>query len=190
VVEAVPAPDHAQSSPFDLLSRDDLRAAFSLSDSPKAQRFLACLSSPKYKHWNVATIARRCGVSIGEVFTLWRNGQFLVAMFAMLKAVPEIAGRMAEDAAGRTLVCPGCRGMGTIKGREDLACPQCRGTGAVNVPDSEARKLLFEIVGFTGKNLVRLDHGAPNNMGCLESILDGLERIERDPSIEAEFEKT
>lgn len=147
---------------YSRIPKDDLAQVLYHSADPKAIQLLEMLYDPGNSRLSFATLCAKVGLSLTEVLSLFRQFKIDEAMFRMLYHVPAVIEDVSVDAKSTQEVCPRCDGFKRLQvATEDdegnvtvseRDCPKCKGLGEIRKPgDKDARALVFETAGLTGK---------------------------------------
>lgn len=114
----------------------------------KFRMMAAMMLDPAYARMRLATIARKCRISLAELQQVYTDGMRHIGMLQMATALPQVMADVAEDALSKTQVCPRCDGLAATD--SDVDCPICEGKGQIRVAgDKHARDLVFEAMKLT-----------------------------------------
>lgn len=140
-------------------AEEDLKLAISTCDKPRFQLLRERLRGRKTT-WNMAELFKDCGITLKDLMEVYTAFKGVQAKAKIAHHMPDVAETTARDAISQQDLCPRCNGakqvditdsVGNIVNRKD--CPRCKGTGEITIPGIEsARKLVFETMGFTGRN--------------------------------------
>lgn len=134
-------------------------AAAGTSDE-KAEMLMMMLMDPAFKRSSLPMLAKQCGLSYAAVLKIITNHRIDQGILKMSAHAPQVLEDIAIDAKSRLVPCPACKGVGTIVKAKDKeggpidveTCWSCEGEGKLRkVGDADARKLLMETMGLTGK---------------------------------------
>ena len=140
-----------------LVPRSELASALS---SQSDQRFILLvqrLLDPDYSKHKLSTLCRSLDLNIRDMVEGFRDAKILEGWLRASLHLPDVMEDVAIDAKSRQVVCARCEGSGKIfRGKGDDAeqvnCPECSGDGQVRKSgDKDARNLMFESIGLTGK---------------------------------------
>ena len=143
---------------YDSTPLPKLKKAIELTDNPKLRMLYAALNNPALYNSSFADLCRRCKVTIVDLVGAWRHFHIAEGMANAIHHVPQVMEDVAVDALTRVIKCPDCEGDGKVantspKRMPDYICRTCHGDGIVRIKgDDNARKLLFETMGLTGKD--------------------------------------
>lgn len=172
-----------------------LKEALAASSQPKAHQLLADMLDPRFRKWNVSQLARKAGIDPPQLLEMWRSYSISRGISLLTQSAEHVAHDIAADARSKPACCPRCDGWGTIERTvttgegeskvtetESRRCPQCKGSGSVlESGDPASRKLMFEVLGYTGKSQPMIQTNIQVN--TIESALDGLEQAEKSAGI-------
>lgn len=141
------------------IKRDDLVEALShhTHDNQRVESLVARLLDPEYANVSLGTLCQRSGLSLHQLMDFFRKTKLDEGLIRAFKHVPDMLEDTARDALRTEESCWKCQGDGEIvaDGDEEVVkspCPECKGKGSIVVPgNTDARKLMFETVGLTGK---------------------------------------
>jgi hypothetical protein len=169
----------------------ELVNALAYSDLPRALALAGALEngSPE-KPSQLISLARKYGFTVRGLRDLWSDYKMAQAEAVVRGHLPEIARDIVEDAKSTHVSCPRCDAIGQIKVPEEFrgpegaaiqVCPQCHGRGTVRKPgDTEARRLLSEAVGLSGRTKAAVSiNNNVNTFKGVESVLDEIERMKK-----------
>lgn len=147
--------------------------ALAASNDARFRNFLQVVQMPGLRRQSLATLAKRCDISLPQFAEFWQKAQHQRALAVAQNGITDhIVPDMIEDARSSVVTCDRCDGFGwvdaadnlpkntpglsTIKGgkepRHIRTCPLCKGKGTVlKTGDSDSRKLLLEMTGLTNK---------------------------------------
>ncbi len=136
--------------------RDEVVEALShhMEANPRVNQLVQMLLDPTYVNHAMGTLCSKVGLSLHEVMDYFRKTHMDVGLMRLYKHVPDVLEDVAEDAKRSIKTCWKCFGDGKVpKNKEESAeCPECGGKGKLMVKgDDNARKLVFEAAGLTGK---------------------------------------
>jgi len=170
---------------------EELYGSLAASSDPRCQTLMALMSDVRFREDSLPVLARRAALSYAEVLriiTSHRLGQGLLAMSTHVPAVLEDAG---IDAKAKLVPCRQCQGSGklaaeTIKAEDgeitvgvEAACWVCEGAGKLRKPgDTDARKIVFETMGLTGKgSAVNVNVATTVQMPSVEDDMTAAQKI-------------
>lgn len=179
-----------------------LRHALALSRDPRFVEFLRRLSAPRYSRWRLETIAKSCEISLPQFAEFWKSAQQMRALAIAQDGAVEVMDDLVEDAKRQRGICDRCDGYGFVKVEADdpfreidesrpdamptRECPKCLGKGMLlKEGSSEARKLLFETAGLSGKRAPMVQINQSFGGASIESAVDRLNRINFDVDADA-----
>ncbi len=143
----------------------------SLETSPNEKMVLLrnAMCDPDFRRYGVAQLCHHVGVSISDLYEVWRSYQHSVGLIRALGHVPDILDDIAVDARSKDRPCPACRGTGVT---EEGECLTCEGNKRVRISgDIDSRKLILEATGITGKGR-GLNINISNTIGKTDSMED------------------
>lgn len=197
-----------------------LEDALALSTEKRWTELLRVMHHPITRNWSMTRIAKRCGLTLGDLTKFWRDSRMQQAMLITSDALPGVMQNIADDASNRKHACPRCDGYGTLlndragnsnypqalddspqtpvfegavgtslNSEQPLRpCPECRGTGEVTARgDNDARKLLLEVGGVTGKKAPVIMNQHNHFPGSVENFVDKWDKDDGGV-MDAEFE--
>jgi hypothetical protein len=143
--------------------RDAVRQALSLVQKNKHAEILhAYLADPRNNRLELAELCRRAGISVPQLWGMFRDGAFTKAQIAALAKVcdglPAVAADVMRRAIEHQVRCPECHGEGRVsgptaalyvkRGAKVPKCHVCHGTGSVpQAPELKTQELALEIGG-------------------------------------------
>lgn len=145
------------------LSRDETIAALSqhTEGNKRVEALVARLLDPEYRDVALGTLCERVGLSLHQLMDFYRKTKMDEGVMRVHKHVPDILEDTAKDALRSEESCWKCQGEGELLTASDdeddeeqtkSPCPECKGKGSIVVPgNTDARKLIFETIGLTGK---------------------------------------
>lgn len=170
----VPAASHGRfDEPYnsylgELKPRDNTEFQFACASSTdiRFRMFLEHLSEPRYRRYSLATIAKKCDISLPQFHEFWQSAQKNIALARAQGALPALYSDLIEDAKTRSVPCVRCDGFGFIPdGSSESSnleqtnvpagvpgkirtCPQCKGVGTQREPGNQhARDKILETTG-------------------------------------------
>lgn len=158
--------DELNSEFLERLDLAELKTALALSDNSKARQLMLYLLDPRYRRNSIAYLVRKAGMDALQVMDVWRGAAHTRGLLEIWKGLPAVAKDVVLDARSYMDCCNRCDGFGQIyteinstnEQKEPIVqtlskeCPKCAGTGQVRKPgNSDARKLIFDTVGWSGK---------------------------------------
>lgn len=179
------------------LSREDTVAvlAHHTEGNPRVEALVARLLDPEYKDVALGTLCERVGLSIHQLMDFYRKTKMDEGVMRVHKHVPDILEDTAKDALRTEESCWKCQGEKEIKDGEGKKspCPECKGKGTIIVKgDTDARKLIFETVGLTGKKgpliaqQFNLGGGADTQEDVMKNVHRLMERKDDGTVVDAE----
>lgn len=163
---------------------NQVRRALALSTDVRFKEFLSRLSAPKYKGRSLATIAKSCDIQLPEFAQWWQSAQKMRLLARAQEGLAEVTEGIIAEARSKLEVCGRCDGYGwqyadenipeshtpqplaNMGGRRIKTCQQCRGEGKVlSNGSNEARKLLMDMTGLSGKKGVSVTVNTNNTFG-------------------------
>lgn len=152
---------------------------------PKVSKFLKLIGQVEDK--SMSWCAAACGLNSTDLARIWRDGTLAQAFFRIVKRMPDLAEKVADDAMGKRKACPRCDGFGRIDvpqsmreffdEEETTICPNCEGKKTIpTVGSAPDKQLIFEKVGWSktkgGVNVsVNMsDHSIDATMGEMDGI--------------------
>jgi hypothetical protein len=179
-----------------------VRLALAQTTDTRFHHFLERLYLPHYRRYNLAGIAKTCGIGLAEFGEFWQKAQNVRAIAIVQDGIVEIAPDMVSDAHSRKVYCDRCDGTGwvfvdgVVPGmefeqmgeRKVRMCPACKGDKSISKPgDTDSRRMLLEMAGHTGKRGGVTVQIAQNFGGAgIESAVQKLAPI----SFDVEFEES
>jgi hypothetical protein len=153
-----------------LIGDDGLKEALSASDDPRAEALLGMFSDKAFAGHSLSAMRIRAGLSVADIVELFRNQKVMEATIGLAARAPQLLSDLADDAMSKDQPCRTCRGFGSILAPDSeqgtLPCPPCSGRGTVRVPgDTDARKIVFEVLGMAGKKGPMVQVNTQNNFG-------------------------
>ena len=138
---------------FDILPRAEIVDFLRKTEANNALLLADMLEDPAYLDRLPTTLMSQAEISLSSLADLYEKSQGMEGRMKMLKHVPEIFEDVAIDAKSSVVPCPYCdAGITHDKDGNERTCAQCYGEGALRrTGDSDARKTVFETLGFTGK---------------------------------------
>lgn len=146
------------------IKRDELASALShhTEDNKSVSALVDRLLDPEYANVSLGTLCQRSGLSLHQLMDFFRKTKLDEGLIRAFKHVPDMLEDTAKDALRTEESCWKCQGDGEIpvvgddeddEGEESKSpCPECKGKGSIVVPgNTDARKLMFETAGLTGK---------------------------------------
>lgn len=165
------------------IKRDEIAAVLShhTHDNPRVQALMERLLDPEYKDVAIGTLCANVGLSLHQVVDFFRKTKMDEGLIRAYKHVPDMLEDTAKDALRTEESCWKCQGEKEIEkdGVKSL-CPECKGKGAIVVPgNTDARKLMFETVGLTGKRgpLVAQQFNFGPGTDSQEDVLKNVHRL-------------
>lgn len=136
--------------------RDEVVEALShhMEANSRVKQLVGMLLDPNYVNHAMGTLCSKVGLSLHDVMDFFRKTRLDEGLMRMYKHVPDVLEDTAKDAKRSIKTCWKCFGEGTVpKNKDESAeCPECAGKGKLMVKgDTDARKLVFETAGLTGK---------------------------------------
>lgn len=181
-------PYNTYLSELDPKHNENVQYALAAATDGRFREFLRLLSEPQCRHYALATIAKKCDISLPEWGDFWRKAQTQRALAIATNAIPALTIDMTIDAQSRTVVCERCDGLGEVEHGEGKfrPCPNCEGKGTTRkVGDMHSREKLLEMSGLINKKgsaavVINQNFGG---MG-VDSASDRLSRITFDVTAE------
>jgi hypothetical protein len=175
--------DQPMKSFFESIPPATFEEVVCVSDEPK---FLDSTRRSKirlYQTTSRMTLCRNFGISLRDLLNVWFSYMRDLGRLAIFTRLPEIAQQTAEDALSREVACGCCDGMGKVMNDEgQQSCPMCQGAGKIQMPaDKDARRLVLEIAGLTGRNKVSVVAIQQNCGVNLEDNVREIEKILMEP---------
>ena len=179
-----------------------IRQALAASTDPRFTAFLERVGKPIAERRSLASLAKGCDISLPQFAEFWQKAQHMRALAKAQDGVVELTGDLVEDARRQWVSCDRCDGFGWVfsdpgtpgnyvldptaeEPKEVRQCPQCKGEKRLpKVGDADARRMLLEMAGHTGKGrgvAVQI-----NNYGgaTMESAVDRLNVLTVDVAAE------
>lgn len=183
----------------------DLQEFLAASPDVRFQLFLEKVMAPRYLRVSLATMAKGCGISLGE-FQKWYSNELNQRTIAEAQAAsPKIVRGLIDDAVPRLDICDRCDGLGWVDAPADVdpskvpagyrrvkkdvytrTCPRCDGEGKVRQSgDSHAQDRVLGIAGVTestkGPSVVVNFGGASHSAAV--ALLDDAMSIDRPSKV-------
>lgn len=136
--------------------RDEVIEALShhMEANARVKHLVGMLLDPVYVDDAIGTLCSKVGLTLHEVMDFFRKTRLDEGLMRMYKHVPDILEDTAKDAKRQIKTCWKCFGGKKVKKSKNelVTCPECDGEGELMVKgDTDARKLVFEATGLTGK---------------------------------------
>lgn len=176
--------DKPMKSFWKSLPLPEFKRALATSPDNRMQMLFTALSAPQLANCSFGELCRRCGLTLKDVASLWRDYNFQLGFIKMAQHLPQVMEDVAVDALSKQWTCPACNGEGRIeqpegangqgKGGVRDICRMCRGDGVIReIGDKHARDLVFESVGLKGqKGPLIAQQINVNELPTLEDTLD------------------
>jgi hypothetical protein len=121
--------DSAVKTFFDAVPRTKLDDAMRMSGDHRFYRLHDAIHDAAYRNMSKGTLCRKLGISLQDLFDVWRQYNLHMGMIQMENHLPEILVDLAVDSLSREAVCPQCDGIGVRELKR--VCPVCGGVGSV-----------------------------------------------------------
>lgn len=188
------------------------RQALAAASDDRFQEFLARVNHPMYRKFSLATVAKKCDISLPQFAEFWQKAQKMRALAMAQEGIVSFIPDMVSEAHTQDQACDRCDGWGFVYTEETVpgtkavdpddpaskrirACPACKGTGrAKKAGNAESRKMLLEVTGMAGRgggSSVKL----VQNFGgsTMESAVDKMNRVTfevGDDVLDADFSES
>jgi hypothetical protein len=130
---------------FQNIRRDGLEEALQLSGDNRFYRLHDALHDDAYSRTSPATLCRRFGISLQDLFELWRQYNLCLGTMRLATELPAVMEDVAVNALSRE--CPVCGGTHCPTDSDTRSrCEGCEGRRRLS-GDWHPRRLTFEIVG-------------------------------------------
>lgn len=184
-----------------------LRVALAQATDIRFREYLERTMDPRCKHMSLAALAKERDIPLHEMAEFWQKAQHQRALAIAQNGIVEVMDDIVYDARSKDEPCGRCDGFGVVYVEEGMekfvdgvekvnprdpasrsirACPMCKGNGKVKKSgDTDARKMLLETTGHTGKRsggavqIVQHFGGAG-----MESAVDKLSKVSFDVDFE------
>jgi hypothetical protein len=161
------------------VGREALQTALAQVDDDRASMLVDMMCDPYYQKQTLASLAKKCGLTLNEVRDLFRKANLDQALMKMYKHVPEILEDTAIDAKSSTKTCWKCNG-GRVNAEGD-DCLECNGSGQVRVVgDKDARGYVFDIAGLSRKGgplIAQQFNVSGGSMESLETLIESGQKL-------------
>lgn len=140
----------------------DASAASALTPdlAAKARQLAELLAQPKWAERSLGALARRAGVSLTDLLTLYKEARLfrahLQALHTVAARIPETVADIMRRSAPYEDACGACSGIGEITQEPSKKhpnpgpepCPSCRGSGRLRYPaDPTAQEQALQLAG-------------------------------------------
>ena len=125
------------------------------------RNFVELLGNGWYKSYTLATLAKKCDISLPQFAEFWQSSQKTIAIARAQGALPDLFANLIEDAKTKDVTCSRCDGYGFVPESSNSddgvpakirTCPQCKGTGTQKeVGNLHARDRILEATDMRGK---------------------------------------
>ena len=165
------------------IKRDELASALShhTEDNKSIGALVDRLLDPEYAKVSLGTLCQRSGTSLHQLMDLFRKTKMDEGLIRAFKHVPDMLEDTAKDALSKEESCWKCQGDKEITVDDETSpCPECKGKGITIVPgNTEARKLMFETTGLTGKRgpLIAQQFNLGGGADSQEDVLKNVHRL-------------
>lgn len=160
--------------------RHDMAYALQLSEDQTLRQLGDMMTDSGYSRWSVARLCKELNVSYERLASCYHKSKVDEGKIRMAAHLPQVMEDTAIDAKSTEVLCPICSGTGSVADDESaVACKECNGKGSVRRPgDQNARKLIFESAGLTGKG-IQIDARSLtlNSMDTLEDTLAVVRKV-------------
>lgn len=135
------------------VGRESLMTALEDVPDQRIQTLLMMMTDPSYAVCTLPVLVKKCGLTYRDVVDHFRRYKLDEGLMKFYEHVPQVMDDVGEDAKSVTKRCFRCDGEKVITvRRRQKTCPECDGKGTVRLKgDIDARKLVFESIGLTGK---------------------------------------
>jgi hypothetical protein len=162
----------------------EFKEALTYSKDPKYQMLLYAINNPRMRECSFALLCKRCGLSLSEVASLWKDHNMSIGMMRAMGHVPQVMEDIAIDSKSRVVDCTRCSGEGKLHNELynnmlHAICPECHGDGKIRiVGDKDARGLLYESVGLrkTGGINQNMNINVGGSMPSMEDVISDAEK--------------
>ena len=120
----------------------EFHIALAQSTDPRFKRFLEMIGKPNRQGLKIQTMAKQCGIDLGEFQQWYGRACVQMAIGVAQKNARFVVADMAGDARSRSEFCERCDGLGWVGATEGLPIdtPGYRIMGMRTVPDGEGTK--------------------------------------------------
>lgn len=168
-VPSAPRKDVIADRLLEAMGADEMKDALGASSDPRALHLLRLMSDPRTRNNSIGSLRTAAKLSRMDLVDIFRDHKLSEAMIGLISKTPELFNDVAGDAMSRSLPCRTCKGFQVIKDMdtgETVECTPCDGSGVEKVPgDKDARKIVFEVLGLTGKQGPLVQVNTQNNFG-------------------------
>ncbi len=184
-----------------------IRLALAQATDIRFREFLERVMDPRCKRMSLAALAKERGIPLHEMAEFWQKAQHQRALAIAQNGVIEVMEDIVYDARSKEEPCGRCDGFGVVYVEDGMgkfadveklepenpesksirACPQCKGTGLGHKSgDTDARRMLLETAGYTGKKSGGAGVQIVQNFGGagMESAVDKLSKVNFDVDFE------
>lgn len=172
------------------IKRDELASALShhTEENKSVQALVDRLLDPEYATVSLGTLCQRSGLSLHQLMDFFRKTKMDEGLIRAFKHVPDMLEDTAKDALRKEESCWKCQGEGKIliagddedDEQAESPCPECKGKGVTVVPgNTDARKLMFETIGLTGKRgpLIAQQFNLGGGVDSQEDVFKNVHRL-------------
>lgn len=179
------------------LPREELYGSLAAAADPRCATLLALLTDRELGKMTLPTLARRAGLAYAELLRLITAYRLDRGLLAMSAHVPQVLEDAAIDAKAKLVPCRQCQGTGKLASESikqtdgeitvgvETDCWVCEGTGKIRKSgDSDARELVFETLGLTGKSRgINVNVNTAVTMPTVEDDMTAAQRIIDQPAV-------
>lgn len=180
---------------FEKIGHNRMVEALEHTDQKKAIQLVELLLDPANKQTSFATLYRRVGLTMADIVGWVTDYSRDISLLALNEQMPEVMADVVYDARNRTVPCLRCDETGSVTVLDEQLipdsdppkyhevevrkrCPACFGARVVvQSGANNARELVFEASGFTGKKVPLI--AQQFNLGVVRPMEDDASDVQR-----------